>query len=67
MKIVDFCANLFKSKPKEIPQGHKECFNCDGTGEYESFIDCLVCDGQGYLSNKDYYKLLNEHENEDIL
>jgi len=67
MKIVDMCVNLFKSKPKEIPPGYKECFNCNGTGEYESFIDCLVCDGQGFLDNKNYYKSLKEHEDEDMI
>lgn len=58
MTIKERFLSFFK-KP-EVPENHKECPICEGTGEYDAFIDCLTCDGQGHMDMKTYYdKLVN--------
>ena len=55
-----FIKGILEPKPKEIPSTHKECPVCEGTGDYDPFIDCLTCDGQGHMHINVYYdKLAN--------
>ncbi|MCY9026864.1 hypothetical protein MOF32_28730 [Priestia megaterium] len=58
MGILNSLLSIFKSKPKEMPDGYKEGPICEGTGEYDSFIDCLTCDGEGHIESNQYYDKL---------
>lgn len=60
--MLNFMKNVFGSKPKKIPPNHKECPICEGTGDYDPLIDCLNCDGKGYIHNNEYYDKLNAGE-----
>lgn len=49
-ELFNVFKNLFYTGPvKEVPPGYRHCPICDGTGNYDSFIDCATCDGQGYV------------------
>ena len=67
MKLIEKVISVFKREPKVVPENHKVCPRCDGTGEFEVLIDCLVCDGHGYISNKEYFKMLYENKHEDTI
>lgn len=52
---------LFYTGPvKEIPKGSRHCPDCDGTGNYDSFMDCLACDGKGYINYEVYIKAIQK-------
>ncbi|MEC2054431.1 hypothetical protein P9F83_04150 [Peribacillus psychrosaccharolyticus] len=54
--VIDFLrilSTFFYTGPvKKVPAGYRHCPACDGTGNYDSFIDCATCDGQGYVDYK---------------
>lgn len=63
---------IFVRQPIKIPSGHKKCGDCDGTGDYDEWIDCLECNGYGYipiypeLSNREYLKIYDVEKNESL-
>lgn len=57
MKFLSLLKRLFEKKEPIILSKHKKCFERDGTGEYAIFIDCLICDGKGYIKDDLYYKM----------
>jgi DnaJ-class molecular chaperone len=62
LKILSKIINLFSIKPKAIPSNSKMCPKCKGIGEYDVWIDCLYCDGQGYIEEQQYNKMLSDGE-----
>ena len=52
IKLFGILKNFFYTGPvNDVPAGCRHCPACDGTGNYDSFIDCLNCDGRGYILN----------------
>ncbi|WP_071461401.1 hypothetical protein [Bacillus massilinigeriensis] len=58
MDIKGRIKSFLSGKPYNIPNDSYICPECDGTGMYDSFIECQVCDGRRYLTQEEYSKYL---------
>lgn len=61
LEIINKIRDFFYDGPvKDVPKNHKHCPPCGGTGDDDPFMDCLYCEGRGYVSYRDYVKIKRE-------